>query len=56
MSVTPARKSTTWLIQFQWLLWRSFVDSYRNPAVHALRIAQKIVIFFSKNRDHFLVH
>lgn len=26
-----------------WLLWRGFVDSYRNPGVHILRIVQKMV-------------
>ncbi|EFX84423.1 ABC protein, subfamily ABCG [Daphnia pulex] len=33
-----------WTIQFLWLVWRAFVDSYRNPAVHTLRILQKIAI------------
>ena len=37
------RQNVLWPTQFWWLLWRSFVDSYRNPSVHALRILQKIV-------------
>ncbi|XP_037797831.1 protein scarlet-like [Penaeus monodon] len=35
-----------WLVQFWWLTWRSLVDSYRNPAIHSIRIMQKILIAF----------
>ncbi|XP_064110769.1 protein scarlet-like isoform X3 [Macrobrachium nipponense] len=35
-----------WLIQLWWLTWRSLVDSYRNPAIHSIRILQKILIAF----------
>jgi len=31
-------------VQMWWLTWRSLVDSYRNPAIHTLRILQKILI------------
>nr|QST15008.1 ABCG2-like7 protein [Diaphanosoma celebensis] len=37
-------RNAIWPTQFWWLLWRSFLDSYRNPAVHAMRILQKIGI------------
>nr|XP_045624412.1 protein scarlet-like [Procambarus clarkii] len=33
-----------WWIQLYWLTWRSFVDSYRNPDVHGIRILQKILM------------
>ncbi|XP_076032222.1 protein scarlet-like isoform X2 [Oratosquilla oratoria] len=33
-----------YLIQLGWLLWRSLVDSYRNPAIHTIRTMQKILI------------
>ncbi|XP_069948653.1 protein scarlet-like isoform X3 [Cherax quadricarinatus] len=32
-----------WLVQLWWLTWRSLVDSYRNPAIHSIRILQKII-------------
>ena len=37
------RQQARWPVQFYWLFWRAFLDSYRNPAVHSLRIIQKIV-------------
>ena len=43
------RRNALWPTQFWWLLWRSFLDSYRNPSVHALRILQKIVILAKLN-------
>ncbi|XP_037089077.1 protein scarlet-like isoform X2 [Pollicipes pollicipes] len=33
-----------WFIQLYWLTWRAFLDSVRNPAVHWIRIIQKIGI------------
>lgn len=33
-----------WLVQWWWLTWRSLIDSYRNPAIHTIRIMQKIFI------------
>ncbi|KAF2362506.1 ABC-2 type transporter, partial [Trinorchestia longiramus] len=33
-----------WAVQLGLLTWRAFVDSYRNPAIHSLRILQKILI------------
>lgn len=41
--LTFLRQQARWMVQFFWLVWRAFVDSYRNPAVHSLRILQKIV-------------
>ncbi|CAL4067072.1 unnamed protein product, partial [Meganyctiphanes norvegica] len=35
-----------WMIQLSWLTWRSLVESYRNPAIHSIRIMQKILIAF----------
>ncbi|XP_042230092.1 protein scarlet-like isoform X2 [Homarus americanus] len=35
-----------WVVQLWWLTWRSLVDSYRNPAIHSIRILQKILIAF----------
>ncbi|KAG0716225.1 Protein scarlet [Chionoecetes opilio] len=32
-----------WWTQMYWLWWRAVLDSYRNPAVHGIRILQKIV-------------
>ncbi|XP_018016615.2 protein scarlet isoform X1 [Hyalella azteca] len=33
-----------WGVQLMLLTWRAFVDSYRNPAIHTLRILQKLLI------------
>ncbi|XP_050716453.1 protein scarlet-like [Eriocheir sinensis] len=33
-----------WWIQLYWLWWRAVIDSYRNPAVHGIRILQKFVM------------
>ncbi|KAG0712294.1 Protein scarlet [Chionoecetes opilio] len=35
-----------WWTQMYWLWWRAVLDSYRNPAVHGIRILQKIVMAF----------
>ncbi|KAK3882732.1 hypothetical protein Pcinc_012937 [Petrolisthes cinctipes] len=42
MANVPQRPG--WLAQLWWLTWRSFLDSYRNPAIHSIRILQKILI------------
>ncbi|KAL7640652.1 UNVERIFIED_CONTAM: hypothetical protein RMT77_008927 [Armadillidium vulgare] len=33
-----------WIVELYWLLWRSLLDSYRNPAMHSVRILQKIMM------------
>ncbi|XP_042225060.1 protein scarlet-like [Homarus americanus] len=38
------RRLPNWWIQLYWLTWRSLLDSYRNPDVHAIRILQKIIM------------
>ncbi|XP_050697994.1 protein scarlet-like isoform X1 [Eriocheir sinensis] len=35
-----------WLVQWWWLTWRALLDSYRNPAIHSIRIMQKVLIAF----------
>ncbi|KAB7495576.1 ABC transporter G family member 18 [Armadillidium nasatum] len=32
-----------WIVELYWLLWRALLDSYRNPAMHSVRILQKII-------------
>ncbi|KAK8401171.1 hypothetical protein O3P69_002735 [Scylla paramamosain] len=42
--LTHHRKLPGWWTQLYWLWWRAVKDSYRNPAVHGIRILQKIVM------------
>uniref|UniRef100_A0A2P2I4T6 Protein scarlet-like n=1 Tax=Hirondellea gigas TaxID=1518452 RepID=A0A2P2I4T6_9CRUS len=42
--LTNVPKKVGWLVQMWWLTWRAFVDSYRNPAIHTVRILQKTLI------------
>jgi len=44
METAAKLQQAVWPVQFVWLLWRGFIDSYRNPGVHILRIIQKTVI------------
>ncbi|KAF0288609.1 Protein scarlet [Amphibalanus amphitrite] len=38
-----AVRRASWFVQLYWLTWRAFIDSMRNPAIHWIRILQKMV-------------
>ncbi|KAG7164317.1 scarlet-like 1 [Homarus americanus] len=46
LNVLSLLQKPGWVVQLWWLTWRSLVDSYRNPAIHSIRILQKILIAF----------